>query len=75
MRVVKPAQHDGQAQGGPAPARPYLSPVALGALLLLLAAAILHFAVAPRTSVGFTYLAVVVALWGLGGGLAAGLRD
>lgn len=57
------------------PAQPYFGAVAVFGLVLLLAAALLHFAVAPRTSPGFSYLAVIVALWALGTLIAAGLRE
>lgn len=50
-----------------------LVPLVFGAVLLL-AAALSDFVLAPALSPGFTYVAVLLGLWGLGTLLAGGLK-
>jgi hypothetical protein len=50
-----------------------LVPLAFGAILLL-AAALSNFVLALAFSPGFTYVAVLLGLWGLGTLLAGGLK-
>lgn len=50
-----------------------LAPLVFG-LVLLLAAALSNFVLALAFGPGFTYVAVLLALWGLGTLLAGGLK-
>lgn len=77
MHLMMSTPTDAAPEARPAPSAIPLRvrlPLAGGALLLLLAA-VCQYAIGPAVSPGFSYLAVMLALGGIGVLLAAGLAE